>query len=45
MVHGWLHLSGLGDQTPEDAAQMRREEATAIQLLKSQNAIPSFVYT
>jgi probable rRNA maturation factor len=43
MVHGWLHLSGLGDQTPEDAAKMREEEARAVQLLKTQNATPSFV--
>jgi probable rRNA maturation factor len=45
IVHGWLHLSGMGDQTPEDAAKMRGEEARVIQLLKAQNAIPSFVYT
>ncbi|MDR2677187.1 MAG: rRNA maturation RNase YbeY [Puniceicoccales bacterium] len=44
MVHGWLHLSGLADQTPEDAAKMRQEEAKAIQLLKAQNAIPSFMF-
>ncbi|MDR2341047.1 MAG: rRNA maturation RNase YbeY [Puniceicoccales bacterium] len=44
MVHGWLHLSGLSDQTPEDAAKMREAEAGALQLLKAQNAIPSLVY-
>ncbi|MDR1456643.1 MAG: rRNA maturation RNase YbeY [Puniceicoccales bacterium] len=44
MIHGWLHLSELGDQTPEDAAKMREEEAKMLQALKAQGAIPSFVY-
>lgn len=35
MVHGLLHLTGLGDKTPEEEAQMRRAEDEALALLLS----------
>jgi probable rRNA maturation factor len=45
LVHGWLHLSGLDDRTPEDATRMRREEDHALQLLRGQNAMPVFEFS
>ncbi len=30
LVHGWLHLSGLGDQTPAEAVEMRAAESAAL---------------
>jgi len=39
VVHGWLHLAGEDDQTPEATTAMRAAEARAMQALQAQDAI------
>lgn len=34
LVHGWLHLSGLRDNTPEEAARMRQAESQALSWIR-----------
>ena len=35
IIHGVLHLIGFDDHTPEDQAEMRRQENAALELLKT----------
>lgn len=42
LVHGLLHLSGLGDASEEERARMRRAEAVALKKLEKQGALPAF---
>ena len=42
LIHGWLHLCGLDDQTEEQRLEMRKAEKTALQNLEATNAIPEF---
>ena len=35
IIHGVLHLIGFDDHTPEDQAEMRRQENAALALLKT----------
>ncbi len=42
LVHGWLHLAGLSDKTPEAAENMRRAERAALDLLKKNTTLPQF---
>lgn len=35
IIHGVLHLIGFDDHTPEDQAEMRRQEDAALELLKT----------
>lgn len=42
IVHGWLHLAGYDDRTPEDRQLMRQAEVKAFELLKQRESLPSF---
>lgn len=42
LVHGWLHLAGHDDRAPAARRVMRRAEARAMALLRSEAAIPRF---
>lgn len=42
LVHGWLHLAGLDDRTPEDAQKMRDAEAQLLAFLDGRNCCPTF---
>lgn len=42
LVHGWLHLAGLDDRTPEDARKMRDAEAKILDFLKKNGLLPMF---
>jgi probable rRNA maturation factor len=44
LVHGWLHLAGYDDLVPAQKRAMRRAEARAIRLLRSQHAVPPFAW-
>lgn len=35
LIHGWLHLTGLDDHSPQDQACMRAAEAQALQALQA----------
>jgi len=43
LVHGWLHLCGLDDQSEEEREKMRKGEKVAMEHLKQHNAIPEFL--
>lgn len=43
LVHGWLHLVGYDDLQPAKKRAMRRAEARAMKVLRSQRALPKFV--
>lgn len=36
LAHGWLHLAGYDDKTPEDRIEMRQAENEAMQIIKSE---------
>lgn len=40
IIHGWLHLSGLGDKTPAEAAIMRQAESEAMDRVRQHNSLP-----
>lgn len=42
LIHGYLHLCGFDDQSDTTKAEMRKAEDTAMNLLKSHDAKPSF---
>lgn len=42
LVHGWLHLAGLSDKTPDAAEHMRRAEEAAFEFLKKNTPLPEF---
>jgi len=42
LIHGWLHLAGLGDKSPEDSRRMRHAEQKLLSHLREHNGIPSF---
>lgn len=42
LVHGWLHLAGLDDIREQDREVMRRAEATVMEMLHENAAIPYF---
>jgi probable rRNA maturation factor len=42
IVHGWLHLAGYDDRTPESRRRMRGAEARAMRLLARSGAMPRF---
>lgn len=42
LVHGWLHLAGLDDRSPEDARRMRDAEAQLLAFLGNRNCCPDF---
>lgn len=43
MVHGLLHLAGYDDQTPEDAARMRKAEARVLKALGRDTDLDQFL--
>lgn len=43
LVHGWLHLAGYDDLQPAKKRRMRAAEARALKILRTHDAIPSFV--
>ncbi len=44
LVHGWLHLAGFRDDTPETIADMRAAERDLLAHLRARNALPSFTW-
>ena len=42
VIHGWLHLAGLGDGTAEEAAEMRRREKDVMDFLRKRNLMVDF---
>lgn len=36
LAHGWLHLAGYNDQTPEDRKKMRQVEDEAMKIIESE---------
>ena len=44
IAHGYLHLAGVGDISPEEAAVMRQGEALALEILDSRFRKPIFKY-
>ena len=42
LVHGWLHLAGLGDKTQEERQEMRASEQKTLQYLNRRKAVPVF---
>lgn len=42
LVHGWLHLAGLGDKTVAEGAAMRAAEEAARAHLRSAGRVPPF---
>lgn len=42
LVHGWLHLAGYADDTPDAVRQMRTAENTAMALLREAGQLDSF---
>jgi probable rRNA maturation factor len=42
LVHGWLHLAGLGDGTEEEKVTMRAAEERLISFLRGRCLIPDF---
>jgi probable rRNA maturation factor len=45
LVHGWLHLSGLDDRSPDAATTMRAAERELFQFLRERGALPQFTLT
>ncbi len=45
VAHGYLHLAGVDDIAPEDAAIMRQAEAEALKILDKNFRKPIFTYT
>lgn len=43
VVHGWLHLAGYDDLKPQKKRQMRAAEKKALGILRSANALPTFL--
>lgn len=43
MVHGLLHLAGHDDQSPEDAARMRKAEARVLKALEHDTDLDQFL--
>lgn len=41
LVHGYLHLSGFDDTTPDARKKMRQGESRAMSLLRDAGAIPN----
>lgn len=42
LIHGWLHLAGLDDRSPEDAQCMRRAESEALAFLGENSQLVAF---
>jgi probable rRNA maturation factor len=42
IVHGWLHLAGYDDLTPEKKRAMRRAESRAMSVLRQMKCLPAF---
>lgn len=42
LVHGWLHLAGLNDLTPEQRDEMRAAEKVVMDALEKARSIPDF---
>ena len=42
LVHGWLHLAGCDDRTPEERSRMRAAERDAFVAIDAANALPDF---
>lgn len=42
LIHGWLHLAGHDDLQPAKKRAMRRAEARAMHVLRTQHAVPKF---
>ncbi len=45
IVHGWLHLAGLDDGTPEARRTMRAAETRCLALLRHDSAVPGFQWS
>jgi probable rRNA maturation factor len=45
LVHGWLHLAGYDDLAPTKKRAMRRAEARAMRLLRTNGCLPIFTLT
>jgi probable rRNA maturation factor len=45
LLHGWLHLVGFDDQSPEDMEQMRKAEKTLQEKVSQANFLLSVVWT
>ena len=43
VVHGWLHLAGYDDLKPQKKRQMRAAEKRAMGILRTANALPTFL--
>ncbi len=44
VIHGWLHLAGYDDRTPEDRRAMRRAEARALAVWRDEGGAPRFSF-
>ncbi|MCH8475406.1 MAG: rRNA maturation RNase YbeY [Opitutales bacterium] len=44
LAHGFLHLCGWDDRTPEQRKAMKKAEETALRWLTEKNAFPSFTW-
>lgn len=44
-IHGWLHLAGYTDDTPEAILKMRAAEKTAMRLLQDRGQLDDFIIT
>jgi probable rRNA maturation factor len=44
LVHGWLHLAGLGDSNEEERKQMRQAEATMMDHLRREKTLLSCIW-
>ncbi len=44
LVHGWLHLAGFRDDTPEATAAMRAAERDLLDHLRAHKALPAFTW-
>jgi probable rRNA maturation factor len=45
LLHGWLHLAGYDDRTPQDRAEMRLAEQRALAILRDANLGNDFKIT